>query len=569
LRVAIEKAIRTKSLFELEHRVRRADGTIGWTMSRAVPIVDESGEITEWLGAARDVSTRREAEDQLRGREERLRLALGAGRMAIWDWDIQQNTLRWNDEHYRMLGFEPGSVTPSYKLLMSRIFPGDAPKLEGFIRNTLNSRAECVSEFRLLGKDDVPRWVEVHGRVELDSEGMPSLYGVVVDVTERKRAEEARAQSQRMEALGQLTGGIAHDYNNLLGVIAGHLEMAGPRITDARAQMAVRQALDAVMMGASLNRRLLSFSRRRKLTPQVCNLNERIADMLPLLQRSLGEPIKLSTALDQSLWPTRIDPGEINSALINLAHNARDAMTAGGQLTIATANISLDADEAARLLDALPGDYVRLTIADTGHGMPPDVLARAIEPFFTTKEMGKGTGLGLSSVYGFCTQSGGFLSMTSTPGEGTTVSLYLPRSEADEGTSMTVPAPDRIPMGDGELILVVEDNDRLREVASSLLESLDYTVLEARSGPEAVEILETEEPVALVFSDVVMPGGMSGYDVAQWLEAKKHNAKIVLTSGYNDTEQSEPSTTVGITVLAKPYNREQLSRAIDAALHAR
>jgi CheY-like chemotaxis protein len=273
----------------------------------------------------------------------------------------------------------------------------------------------------------------------------------------------------------------------------------------------------------------------------------------------------MSTTLDRDLWLTDVDPGEVDHALINLALNARDAMPDGGKLAISSCNISLDAEAAARIADAHPGDYVQLTLTDTGQGMPAEVLARAVEPFFTTKE-GKGSGLGLSSVHGFCKQSGGFLSISSAVGQGTAVSIHLPKSSFRVPPDLARPAAQQIPIGDGELILVVEDNNELREIASSYLESLDYTVLEARDGSDAIKILETEEPVALVFSDVVMPGGVSGYDIAKWLETHKHKAKIVLTSGYNDVDRTARGIDGEIVLLGKPYNREQLAREVHAAL---
>ena len=246
----------------------------------------------------------------------------------------------------------------------------------------------------------------------------------------REQAQAALAQSQRMEALGQLTGGIAHDFNNLLTVISGNLELAEARIADPAARQSVCKAIEAVGMGASLNRRLLSFARRRKLTIQRIVLNDRVSEMQVLLKRTLGEEMTLSTQLDSSLWPTQADPGEIDSAIINIAINARDAMPMGGTLTLATRNVTLDAC-AARQRVAQPGDYVCLALSDTGHGMTPEVLRRAIEPLFTTKEMGKGTGLGLSSVYSFAKQSGGFVDISSEAGKGTTVSIFLPRSAAE------------------------------------------------------------------------------------------------------------------------------------------
>lgn len=381
----------------------------------------------------------------------------------------------------------------------------------------------------------------------------------------REETQTALAQAQRMEALGQLTGGIAHDFNNLLTVISGNLELAEAHIAGEKARRSVRQAIEAVEMGASLNRRLLSFARRRKLAPQHLVLNERVSEMLKLLRRTLGEEVTLSTSLDATLWSTQVDPGEIDSAIINIAINARDAMPSGGTLTLTTRNVTLDAT-AARETGAQPGDYVCLTLTDTGHGMTPEVLRRAIEPFFTTKETGKGTGLGLSSVYGFARQSGGFIDIASEVGRGTSVSIFLPRVPAEIAVSGQERAKGDVTTGDGELILVVEDNDQVRQVTLARLESLGYDVMEARSGPEAVELMKAQTPVRLVFTDVVMPGGMSGYDVARWAKTARPELKVLLTSG-NEAPAREASADVqGLRVLAKPYTRAQLGHAIRDAL---
>jgi PAS domain S-box-containing protein len=380
----------------------------------------------------------------------------------------------------------------------------------------------------------------------------------------REQAQAALAQSQRMEALGQLTGGIAHDFNNLLTVISGNLELAEARIADPAARQSVCKAIEAVGMGASLNRRLLSFARRRKLTIQRIVLNDRVSEMQILLKRTLGEEITLSTQLDSGLWPTQADPGEIDSAIINVAINARDAMPMGGTLALATRNVTLDAS-AARQMVTQPGDYVCLALSDTGHGMTPEVLRRAIEPLFTTKEMGKGTGLGLSSVYGFAKQSGGFVDISSDVGKGTTVSIFLPRAAAEAGRDK-VERRDEIPTGNGELILVVEDNDQVRQVTLARLESLGYDVMEAQSGPEAIEVLKNDVPVALVFSDVVMPGGMTGFDVARWARSAKSGGKVLLTSGNEELARPYSDELPGLRVLSKPYSRAQLAHAIHDTL---
>ncbi len=373
----------------------------------------------------------------------------------------------------------------------------------------------------------------------------------------REQTQAALALSQRMEALGQLAGGVAHDFNTLLTVISGNLELAESRIADPGAKTSVRKALDAIELGAGLNRRLLAFARQRMASPERVVLNDRVGEIAELLRRTLGDSIVVEVRLEPTPWPTRADPGEIDSALVNIAVNARDAMPEGGRLTISTANVTLNAQQAEER-NAKPGDYVTLCLADTGCGMNEDVLRKAVEPFFTTKETGKGTGLGLSSVYGFAHRSGGFLHIESEAGRGATVCIYLPR--LTEGLSEPAQAAfeHECPPGQGELVLVVEDNAQVREVTMRRLEALGYAVMEASSGAEAIGLLRLDSQVRLVLSDVSMPDGVSGHELAKWIGEAKPGVKVLLASGDNEYDKIEG----GLRVLLKPYSRADLARAL-------
>ncbi len=396
-----------------------------------------------------------------------------------------------------------------------------------------------------------------------DAKDQRFFTGIMRDITGRRRTEEALARTRRLQAVGQLAGGIAHDFNNLLSVIAGNLELAEPRIKDDKTRQLVMRAREAADAGAGFNRRLLSLAPKAQLVPVHLVLNSRVEETAKLLERTLGENIALTTDLAPDLWPTRADAGEIESAILNLAVNARDAMPEGGTLIIRTRNATLSAAAAELDPEAQPGDYVRLSIADTGAGMSHEVLQRAIEPFFTTKEPGKGTGLGLSSVFSFVKQSGGFVTLASELGQGTTVCLYLPRAAPQLATS-GVPADNkhRLPQGDGELVLVVEDNDEVREVTLKRLELLGYAVLEARTGPEAIQWLNSDEPIALVLSDVVMPGNMTGYDVARWVLSTKPHVKVLLTSGYSIGDSTRDDRLAHIHILGKPHTLADLARSV-------
>jgi PAS domain S-box-containing protein len=548
-----------------------------------------------------DITEQRRHEAVSRRSQADLEMAIDAAQLGPWHWDILTGEVVWSPQCKAIYGL-PADTAMTYERFLEAVHPEDRRHVDLALRDTVANRSEYRVEKRILRPDGSMRWTASLGRCYCDKDGHPvRLSGVTMDITERKRAEDALAQanealearvaertrqleqemklreqtqaalaqSQRMEALGQLTGGIAHDFNNLLMVIFANLELAESKIADSSAKRAVRRAIDAIEMGASLNRRLLSFARRRTLTPEHISLNDRVMEMTQLLRQTLGEQIELETRLDAGLWPTRADQGEIDSAIVNIAVNARDAMPAGGKLAIATANLALDAIKALAA-EVRTGDYVCLTIADTGHGMPPEVLRRAIEPFFTTKatkEEGGGTGLGLSSVYGFARQSGGFVEISSEVGRGTTVRIYLPRAAEAARTAHSVKSAEDLPTGDAERILVVEDNNQVRQVTLARLESLGYAVLEAENASEAIEILKEESEIELVLSDVVMPGGLTGYDVVEWVRAQRPGLKVLLASGHNEVT-GDHTRRPEHKLLAKPYTQAQLARAVREMLDA-
>jgi len=382
------------------------------------------------------------------------------------------------------------------------------------------------------------------------------------EIQRREQAQDALIQSQRLEAIGQLTGGVAHDFNNLLTIITGNLELLGAEIQGDGGRGYLKRAADAAEMGAALTRRLLTFARRRRLSPQVLDVNVLIVNLTEILKRALGEQVTLTTVLAGDIWPTQVDPSELENAILNLAINARDAMPAGGDLTIETRNTS---GEEAGLEGG--GALVLISVTDTGLGMTPETLERAFEPFFTTKEAGRGTGLGLSTIYGFAEQSGGRATISSAVGNGTTVNLFLPRAEAAGAATATRSEPP-IPFSENsEVVLVVEDNDEVRELTLERVEGLGYVVLEARNAPAAQRILESGTHVDVVLSDIVMPGGMSGVDLARWMRTHTPHVRIVLTSGFAAELAGEAAREIaGQPVLNKPYQRAALATALHEAL---
>lgn len=391
------------------------------------------------------------------------------------------------------------------------------------------------------------------------------LLALVEDVTREKRVEAELRQAQKMEAIGQLTGGIAHDFNNLLGVIIGNAEFMLDAVQDDAAigNMA-QEILDTALSGADLTRRLLAFASRQTLQPRQINLNSYLPNHVATIRRVLGETIQVSVSLASDLWPTRADPSQVQDALLNLAINARDAMPHGGRIRISTANVHLDADE--RTPDVAQGDYVVLSVADTGIGMPPEVLERAMEPFFTTKGPGAGSGLGLSMIFGFARQSGGYLTIDSQPGVGTTVLLYLPRTtEAMSDDDQTVPV-SIMPLG-RESVLLVDDNAEMRAIARQHLISLGYRVREAENGPLAMECLGDGQRFDLLFTDIIMPDGMMGYQLAAGARQVQPGLKVLFTTGYAKPEMTtEADEATSGPVLRKPYRKQDLATAVRAAL---
>jgi signal transduction histidine kinase len=380
-------------------------------------------------------------------------------------------------------------------------------------------------------------------------------------------SEEKLRQSQKMEAVGQLTGGLAHDFNNLLLVIIGNLEELMERKNQSPADQELeRQAIEAAQRGAELTRSLLAFARRQPLQPRRIAINDLMSGIARLLSRTLGGRIEVSLDLAPDLWPVVADPAQLEAALTNLATNARDAMPKGGRLTIATANRHLDEDYCAQHAEVVVGDYAMVQVSDTGAGMAPEVIAQIFDPFFTTKSRGEGTGLGLSMVFGFMKQSGGHINVYSEPGVGTTFRLYLPRDPNAAGAHESPTVEASVP-GSGEIVLVVEDNPALRRVVVLRLTGLGYKVLESEDAEAALVILAGDQPIDLVFADVVMPGKLDGHDLARIVPKRWPATKVLLTSGFPGAQLDRAPTVAGDTALLnKPYRKDELARALREAL---
>ena len=402
-------------------------------------------------------------------------------------------------------------------------------------------------------------WYEVNA--------FPSTHGIAIffrDITEHKQALEARRlteeqlhQSQKMESVGQLTGGVAHDFNNLLTVVSGNLELIEDSDDSAKIRQFAAAARRAADRGAKLTAQLLTFSRRQKLNPKLVNANQLIADFQELILHAVGAACEVRLRAHEQLWLCRVDPSLLESALLNLALNGRDAMPDGGVLEIETYNVVLDNETAA----VPAGSYVRLSVTDTGSGMSPEVRDRVFEPFFTTKEIGKGTGLGLSMVYGFVRQSGGHVAIDSTMGVGTTVALYLPRATEKPGVEVIIVQDEPMPRG-SERILVVDDNEDLLEVTATMLTTFGYEVACASNGAEAIEILERGEEFGLLFSDIVMPNGMSGVQLAREAKRRNNKIKILLTTGCAESNLEQHRAVDEFPIIDKPFRLPDLAHRL-------
>ncbi len=387
------------------------------------------------------------------------------------------------------------------------------------------------------------------------------------DVTEREALEAQLRRAQRMEAVGQLTGGVAHDFNNLLQVIRANLEMIGPAlVNDPTAHKRLRNAIHGADRAAQLTRQMLAFARRQPLEPKVVNLGRLVGDMAEMMRRTIGEAVEVETVIAGGLWNTVADPAQVESAVLNLAINARDAMPGGGKLTIELANAALDDVYALRDQEIVPGQYVMLAVSDTGEGMAADVVARVFEPFFTTKADGKGTGLGLSMVYGFVKQSHGHVQIYSEPGSGTTVKIYLPRSRKAEETASEAPILGMV--GNDQVVLVVEDEEAVRTAAVAMLEEMGYRCLQAPSAQVGLDIVQSGEPIDLLFTDVVMPGPLKTRDFVAQAEALRPGLPVLYTSGYTENAiVHHGRLDDGVSLLSKPYSRNDLARKVAALIN--
>ena len=534
-----------------------------WLELDIMPITDTAGHYTHWVAVQRDITQRRQVQEQL----AQQAALLNETQDAIIVYSLDHIIQFWNQSAERLYGWTAEEAL--------------GQSVDALLDKNVNTLAEVTATLQQQDvwhgimshrcKDGSRLSVDCTRTLVRDADGQPqAIMAVNTDITQRLALEQQLRQSQRLEAVGQLTGGVAHDFNNLLTVIIGNTELLKEELQRLPTLFALAETTAAAAQrGADLTHRLLAFARRQALDPKVIQVNQLLTEMEPLLRRTLTANIDLKIMLDTPLWWCAVDPSQLESAILNLCLNGRDAMPAGGELTLETANVYLDQDYADHHAEVTPGEYICITTTDSGHGMTPDIIDQVFEPFFTTKESGRGTGLGLSMVYGFIKQSGGHIKLYSELEQGTSVKLYLPRT-LDDATTDLSNTDEPLVAGGTETILVVEDDDLVRSHAEMQLQRLGYRVMTAASGSEALQMLyRISDTIDLLFTDVMMPGGMNGPQLARAAQQLYPGLKVLYTSGYTENAvvhrgQIDP----GVHLLSKPYRWQDLARLVRQVLSA-
>jgi signal transduction histidine kinase len=502
-----------------------------------------------------------EANDQLTAAQDSLTMALEAAQMRTWSLDLGGGVVSAQQDASAQMG---AVLAEWSRKAGERVLPEDRGMFDTAFNEALDT-GKFHLECRVVGANDETRWAVAEGRLYRDEHGHPlRLAGTVRDVTERRQVEESLRQTQKLEVIGQLTGGVAHDFNNLLTAVVGNIELAALRTRDQNVLGILKSAGSAAERGAKLTGQLLAFARKQHLAPRVVSLNELVSSMGDLLLQTIGATIRIETVLEKDLWAVMIDPTQLELVILNLAINSRDAMPNGGRLTVATKNIGVLDDH--RPTGLAERDYVAISVSDTGSGMTQEVAAKAFEPFFTTKSVGQGTGLGLSQVLGFAQQSGGEVRIDSHVGQGTTITIFLPRSRESLARAVDEARPVRHD-GQAATVLVVDDDTDVRELTVSALEAMNYRVLAAENGRVALDVLRQADTVDLAMIDLVMPV-MNGRQLATRIRAADPGRAILFMTGYDDLSGTDDPFAQEM-VIKKPFKLVELAAAVERALATR
>jgi PAS domain S-box-containing protein len=560
-------------------RVRK-DGSRFWALVVIDPI-RQDGKLLGFAKVTRDMTEQRDVQLAALESERRFRLLVqGVTDYAIYMLDPEGHVTNWNAGAERIKGYAATEIIGQH---FSRFYTQEDidSGLPWRALETARRDGRYEAEGWRRRKDGRPFWASVVVDAIHDDDGQLIGFAKITrDLTERREAQiqleqsrEQLFQSQKMEAVGHLTGGIAHDFNNLLTGITGSLELLRTRLAQGRIgdlERYITMAQGATARAAALTHRLLAFARRQTLDPKPIDPNKLITSMEDLVQRTVGPQVKVETVLASGIWPTLCDPNQLENAILNLCINARDAMPDGGRLTIATANTSLD-ERGARGRDMQPGPYVEIRVTDTGTGMPPDVIARAFDPFYTTKPLGQGTGLGLSMIYGFAKQSGGQVRLESEIGRGTTARIYMPRHQGDAHEEEAQPTPEQPPRADpGQTVLIVDDEPSIRMLVTEVLEDLGYAAIEAADGVSGLKVLQSDIRIDLLITDVGLSGGMNGRQMADTARETRPKLKVLFITGYaEDAAIGNHKLERGMQVLTKPFAMDKLASDIKAIIAGR
>ncbi|GEM_PF-3131399 len=572
---AHKRGLAGETVKNAEDWYRWPDGRMQWLRWEVHPWHNRAGEVAGLILFAEDITDRKLAEQSLRESEARLRQAAEAAHFGTFDVDITTGEAHWSPEALSLLGLAPDACPTNIHEMEQLIGHRATLEIGRQLQSAFHPQSDGVlrQDLSITHADGSRRWLQVHGQVMFDSNAFQRsatrVRGMLLDITETRRMQQNLEQAKRLETIGRLSGGIAHDFNNLLTIILSNLELAQRRIDDEDALRLINAAIDALHTGASFNSRLLSLAKTRHTQSGLLDVGHQLSLMWPMLSRAVGDKAKLTLQTIDQPWIVRADDAELTSAVLNLVINACDAMPDGGEIIVGIENVALDAAMVESLNCAAPGDYLRVFVRDTGTGMLPSTAEMAQEPFFTTKTGGRGTGLGLTTVAAFAARENGCVHIETQEGTGTTVSIYLPREQGAE-TSMlgSDGCEDELAHGDGETVLVVEDDDMVRETVLKRLEVLGYVVFEARNASEAFQQLEAGHHIDLVFSDMSMPGPMSGHDLLAQVRARYPSIGILLTTGNNGPDQNtrSPLGDRNIPLLPKPYSISKLSQCIRDAL---
>ncbi len=538
---------------------------------------DPKGQVTGLFGVGRDVTELREAEEKIRATAHDLATAQEVAHVGSWRLDgpdAPERKLVWSEETYRIFGLPQGEPV-TFGRFLTLVHPEDRERLVAARQAALTGQPFDV-EYRIITPAGQVKWLHGQGELTPGPDGVPYLgVGAVQDITEHKRAEEERerlqeqlVQAQKMESVGRLAGGVAHDFNNMLSIIMGYTDLA---LTQAPPEGMLHANLQeiqtAAKRSAELTRQLLAFARKQVIMPRVLDLNQATEGMLKMLRRLIGEDIELIWRPEPGLWPVKVDASQIDQVLANLCVNARDAIAGTGQVTIATANLTLGEEHLAAHPDCAPGQYVRLSVTDTGIGMSPEVAARACEPFFTTKGVGKGTGLGLATVYGIAKQNRGGVSIESQPGQGATLAVFLPRHQGASEAS-AAPAPENAVPVHSETVLVVEDEKVILQMIVAMLKKQGYQALAAASPGEAIGMIESGVPADLLLTDVIMPE-MTGRELSDRIAKLRPSLRCLYMSGYTAEVIGQHGVLTAETrFIQKPFSQRELAAQVRAALDA-